>query len=507
MEIEKFHWKTDEAFNRIKSGRPVVLRECPIVYPHHVNWTMENLMSIIKDDYPCTVYVSPDKRYPYWDIGKNSYGYKFTPHFRKESLTIREFHQRVLLQKSLSPEEVRGYCYLNQTLVAEMGPRILEEYSKFSLQTAALYKVLAGWNEMMHNLLMIGQEGYTTPLHYDEVENIFTQLQGRKRVRLFPADCWPSLYPFPVGHPRDRQCQVTLPATPGSPYLSKESDRQRFPEFPSAAPHEMYADLEPGELLYIPQYWFHQMEALTDNISLSWWFKHTSRKDIDYKHIDLTKITFSAVRRNIEGVMAHMMGGGRKAHELFLAIASGRTRVPGITYKTAPSSSSSGSRRIGSGEGSNSGRSAAADVVSGEEGDDEVGNEAVCATAASPVDELETALEAATLSTVEHVESRAETGGVVAENSVVSLSLPPVPPTISPAAVGRPRLHYVAQDLIVPDTDAGALFLRSSDDDKWRSTVDQALSMLRTLFPPDVAAGFLLQVAVGRFSARDLQDY
>lgn len=298
-QIEKFHWKTEEAFNRIKSGRPVVLQECPIIFPHHENWTLDNLLNIIKDDFPCTVYFSPDKSFPYWDTNKNTYGYRFVPHFHKGTMTFKEFHRRSLLQDSLPPEAIKEYCYLNQSLVAEMGPKILEEYSKFSLQTAALYKVLAGWNEMMHNLLMCGKEGFTTPLHYDEVENIFTQLFGRKRVRLFPSDCWQCLYPFPVGHPRDRQCQVVLPREPGSLVLDSEFDRNRFPEFAHLGSSELYVDLEPGEMLYIPQYWFHQMEALSDNISLSWWFKHTSRKDIDYKNIDLTKITFSAVRRNI----------------------------------------------------------------------------------------------------------------------------------------------------------------------------------------------------------------
>lgn len=214
--------------------------------------------------------------------------------------------------------------YMNQSLVTEMGPRMLQEYSKFNLQTASMYKLLAGWDEMMHNLLMIGKEGYIASLHYDEAENFYSQLQGRKRVRLFPPDCWEFLYPYPIAHPRDRQSQVTLPQHPGCSILENPLDRISFPLFPKAAMQEMYVDLEPGEILYIPHYWFHQMEALTDNISLSWWFKHVIRKTVNAAHEDLhKKIIMTAVRRNIEGMMVQLMGGGRQAHLIFLAIAAG----------------------------------------------------------------------------------------------------------------------------------------------------------------------------------------
>lgn len=301
MQIEKYHWKTEEAFNCIRKGKPVVLKECPIVFPAHSNWSFETIADMIKDDFPCDVFVSESKRFPYWDSSKNSYQYEFIPPTEKVTMTFREFLLNVRSQDE--PANEKKYHYLHQSLVAEMGPRILEEYTKFSLQTAALYKVLAGWNELTHNLLLCGKEGYTTPLHFDEQENIFTQLQGKKRVRLFSPNWWYALYPFPNGHPRDRQSQVTLPSEPGCSILEDESDRFRFPAYESAfkdvGMNELYTDLEAGEVLYIPQYWFHQMEALTDNVSLSWWFKHTNKKDIDYKNLRLDDVSLTAVRRNI----------------------------------------------------------------------------------------------------------------------------------------------------------------------------------------------------------------
>lgn len=56
-------------------------------------------------------------------------------------MTFKEFLRRSAEQNNQSTDENQRFHYLNQSLVAEMGPKMLEEYSKFSLQTAALYKV------------------------------------------------------------------------------------------------------------------------------------------------------------------------------------------------------------------------------------------------------------------------------------------------------------------------------------------------------------------------------
>lgn len=79
--------------------------------------------------------------------------------------------------------------------------------------------------------------------------------------------------------------------------------RLRFPAYKDAAPHELFCDLEAGEILYVPPFWFHQMEALTDNISVTWWYKHISKKDMDYSNINVNEICLTVVRRNIGKVL------------------------------------------------------------------------------------------------------------------------------------------------------------------------------------------------------------
>jgi len=51
--------------------------------------------------------------------------------------------------------------------------------------------------------------GDVTPCHYDEQENFYAQINGYKRVILFPPEQFECLYPHPVHHPHDRQTQVS----------------------------------------------------------------------------------------------------------------------------------------------------------------------------------------------------------------------------------------------------------------------------------------------------------
>ena len=164
------------------------------------------------------------------------------------------------------------------------------------------------WGELTQNLLLVGQKGNTTPAHYDEQQNLFAQLVGTKRCVLFsPAD-FGGLYPFPVHHPCDRQSQVDL----------YHPDVRRFPGFAHARPLE--AVLEPGELLYIPQYWWHHIENLTDGcVSLNFWFKDVGRPKKVV--LPLTAAQQLAMRRNIEKLVAEKLGP-KAAHEALPRLAS-----------------------------------------------------------------------------------------------------------------------------------------------------------------------------------------
>jgi hypothetical protein len=124
---------------------------------------------------------------------------------------------------------------------------------------------------------------------------LYAQLHGAKRVILFsPAD-FGCLYPFPMHHPCDRQSQVDLYAP----------DLSRFPRFRAARPLE--AILQPGEVLYLPQYWWHHIENLDEAcVSLNFWFKDCAKPEKVV--LPLSASQHLAMRRNIEKLVAQKLG-------------------------------------------------------------------------------------------------------------------------------------------------------------------------------------------------------
>ena len=75
------------------------------------------------------------------------------------------------------------------------------------------------------------------------------RLHGRKRLLVAPPAASALLHPFPFLHPSHAQCQAS-PAALGPAAL--------------AAAGAFEIELRPGELLYLPPLWFHEVESLSD---------------------------------------------------------------------------------------------------------------------------------------------------------------------------------------------------------------------------------------------------
>jgi len=150
-----------------------------------------------------------------------------------------------------------------------MGERIVRDFSLFDWPWINSLPAKLGWQgKLTSNMMFVGQRGCVTPAHIDEQHNIFAQLCGRKRFVLFPPGDWDKLYPFPNGHPNDRQSQVDY----------REPDFSRFPRFVDVKPYE--AVLGPGDVLFVPQYWWHHVENLDDGcVSVNFWFTNSGVGD------------------------------------------------------------------------------------------------------------------------------------------------------------------------------------------------------------------------------------
>lgn len=104
----------------------------------------------------------------------------------------------------------------------------------------------------------LGPAGTVTPLHCDYDDNIFAQIWGSKRIFLSPPHHDEFLYA--------REANALLF---GSPFNPEAPDFAQFPLARQASIIECIVN--PGELLYVPAGWYHQVRALTFSLSANRW--------------------------------------------------------------------------------------------------------------------------------------------------------------------------------------------------------------------------------------------
>ena len=116
----------------------------------------------------------------------------------------------------------------------------------------------AYFNKMGPPRFWLGPAGTVTPLHCDYDDNIFAQIWGTKRIFLAPPHHAPFLYP--------REANAILF---GSPFDPERPDFESFPLARQATMTECI--MQPGELLYVPAGWYHQVRALSFSLSSNRW--------------------------------------------------------------------------------------------------------------------------------------------------------------------------------------------------------------------------------------------
>jgi len=115
--------------------------------------------------------------------------------------------------------------------------------------------------------LWIGGSGNVTSTHYDMNDNFLVQVSGRKRLLLFSSTQFDALYPMPAGTPNTSN-YASVDVT--------DPDLAAYPAFAKAQPFE--AHLEPGDMLFIPVFWWHWVQTLEAGCSVNfWWCQNGAR--------------------------------------------------------------------------------------------------------------------------------------------------------------------------------------------------------------------------------------
>jgi hypothetical protein len=103
------------------------------------------------------------------------------------------------------------------------------------------------------------------PTHYDMSDNIACVVAGHRRFTFFPPDQLPNPYVGPL--------EFTPAGQPTSLVNAAAPDFARFPRFREAQAAAQVAEMEPGDAVYIPYLWWHNVESLDPfNILVNYWW-------------------------------------------------------------------------------------------------------------------------------------------------------------------------------------------------------------------------------------------
>lgn len=106
-------------------------------------------------------------------------------------------------------------------------------------------------------MMWIGPAGTFTPLHHDLTDNLIAQVVGRKRLRIVAAADVAKVY----NHHHVFSAVPDLDAQPA----------ELFAAFPALAEARIYdVTLAPGEMIFMPIGWWHQVKSLDFSVTLTY---------------------------------------------------------------------------------------------------------------------------------------------------------------------------------------------------------------------------------------------
>lgn len=189
----------------------------------------------------------------------------------------------------IGPAEIEGRFFYNDTLTGFNYTRIsrtlsgtlkalcemtkMENPPATAMQGVSIDENLPGFHHenVMHLIdisvrprMWIGNKTITST-HYDTMQNIACAVAGRRKITFFPPEQVSNLYIGPL--------LLTPAGTPMSMVDLRKPDFDLYPKFQTALDASLTCYLEPGDAVYIPSYWWHNVESL-DNVSMLvnyWW--------------------------------------------------------------------------------------------------------------------------------------------------------------------------------------------------------------------------------------------
>ncbi|CEO99051.1 JmjC domain-containing protein [Plasmodiophora brassicae] len=203
---------------------------------------------------------APDRDVVVKNASRRVFSWGCCPQYRMSIPKLFERASRADLYSGDDDDDRREYVYFTGSL-EECGAPFKNDFMTSLFEVNEVSGGDRDDSQRMHMTnVWVGSRGATTPLHHDYLHNFFVQINGVKRFTMFsPAD-FHSLYLFPKYHFLHRNVQLDI-------------DNATVDDFPLSvsARDRRVVDLHPGQILYLPPLWFHQVEAASASISLNVW--------------------------------------------------------------------------------------------------------------------------------------------------------------------------------------------------------------------------------------------
>jgi hypothetical protein len=121
--------------------------------------------------------------------------------------------------------------------------------------------------------------------HYDTFDNLACVIAGQRRFTLYSPETIGQLYIGPIDN--------TMSGPPVSLAASDpEANAAKYPLFEAVRDQRLIADLEPGDALYMPKLWWHQVESTApfNGLVNYWWDAFAAGPDAPYTSLLLAMI-------------------------------------------------------------------------------------------------------------------------------------------------------------------------------------------------------------------------
>jgi hypothetical protein len=235
--------------------QPVILKglvkDWPLVKAGHES--SEKVMALLEQNYssrPMLVYKGPPAIKGRFGYNESCTGFNFS----SERSTIPEVFNAI---RSQLPNPEHEYLYINSL-------RLDEGFPELNLTHQLVFDHGEFNNNQPVAKIWLGTESVAAA-HFDQPRNIACCVLGKRRFTLFPPDQIHNLYPGP------------LTPTPGGQVVTladlSKPDFSRFPRLKQALENAYIADLEPGDGLYYPSMWWHEVEAFDRfNAMVNFWW-------------------------------------------------------------------------------------------------------------------------------------------------------------------------------------------------------------------------------------------